>query len=281
MKKSTYSLFILITSISIGFAQDEGSVVKRERIDRDKSIFVGGGVSSVLGNNFGDYTAGINFEAGYSKRLNRILSIGGSVSYLKFKFDPNVLKGDPNKGGGFVPNFYYNQTADDGYLLNLNGGDLTMISAAFNIKVNFVPVKDDSKISIYAFAKPFISSSNRTEVSGLGEYYYYDTNADDYLNDASSNEVWGKDLFPILGDKSNITGGIFIGPGIELFPAKSVSVFFQASFGYTFPVNIVSTKSYGNYNGTEVRDYNDPNFPMKDLSFTSINLAGGISFNLD
>jgi hypothetical protein len=281
MKKIAFILFISIINISIGIAQDEGSVVKRERIDRDKSIFVGGGVSTVLGNNFGDYSTGINFEGGYLKRLNRIVSIGGSISYLKFKFDPNILKGDPNKGGGFVPNFYYNQIADDGYLLNLTGGDITMISAAFNIKVNFVPVKDNSTISIYAFAKPFISNSTRTEVSGLGEYYYYDNIADDYLNNPNSNEVWGKDQYSILGEKSNITGGVFIGPGIEIFPAKKVSVFLQASFGYTFPVNIVSTKSYGNYNGLEQRDYNDPNFPMTDLSFTSINFAGGISFNLD
>lgn len=288
--KHLFIISSLLFMISQAHAQDEGSVVKRERIDRDKSIFVGGGISTVLGNNFGDYSTGINFEGGYLKRVNRIISLGGSVSYVSFKYDAKVLENAPNKGD-FPANFYYHAPTDDGYLLNLKGGDVTLLSLAFNIKINFVPVKDNSKISVYAFAKPFISSSKRSEVNGKGVYYYYDkVTALDYVpdplgalnpNGSTGDDTWGKSLYPILGEKSNITGGIFIGPGIEFFPAKAISIFLQASFGYTFPINIVSTRSYGNTSGTKGVDYNDDNFPMKDLSFTSINFAGGISFNLD
>jgi hypothetical protein len=66
-------------------AQDEGTIVKRERIQRDKNIFVGGGISILGGSNSGDYSSGLNIEAGYGKRLNRVFSIGGSFSFLRFK----------------------------------------------------------------------------------------------------------------------------------------------------------------------------------------------------
>jgi hypothetical protein len=273
MKKIIYSLFALITGISIGVAQDEGSVVKRERIDRDKSIFVGAGISIVGGSNFGDYSNGINFEAGYTKRLNRILSIGGSLSYLKFAYDPSFLEKTPV--GKDIPNFvYYDKTitdlnnVNDIWLLSIKGGDVSMISLAGTIKLNFVPVKDNSVVSVYGFAKPFVSMASVSKATGLLEYYYYGTT--DWLADPSG------DLAGEYEDNS-FTGGIFIGPGIEFFPAKKISFFAQASFGYTFPIKVISTRSYGNDINLDVVD----DFPLRSGSFTSINFAAGISFNLD
>lgn len=268
---------IVIVMLSAGYAQaqDEGAVVKKERIERDKSIFVGGGISILGGNNLGDYSNGINFEGGYNKRLNRIVSIGGSLSYMKFAYDPEVLNTKPDPSGQGLPsNFYYDTSlplasVDEGYFLTLNGGDVSMLSLAFNIKVNFVPVKDNSVISVYAFAKPFISSSTVSGISGTAEYIAYD--GTDWVYD-SSGDVSGS-----FSSKSSITGGIFIGPGIEINPAKPISFFAQASFGYTFPMEVVSTRSYGN-------DFNDigaDNFPLASLGFTSINFAAGISFNID
>lgn len=272
----TACLLILAFTVSVALAQDEGAVVKKERIERDKGVFVGGGISSTLGSNLGDYSTGINFEGGFNKRMNRVLSIGGSLSYIKFKYDPDVLNNKPDTGGTGLPqNFYYDTQAasiDDGYLLTLSGGDVTILSLALNLKFNFVPVRDNSVISVYGFAKPFIASTTVSALSGTGEYYYFDTGLNDWTADPSGNVAGAYE------SKSSITGGIFIGPGIEINPAKAVSFFAQASFGYTFPMEVVSTRSYGN-------DYNidlaNENFPMKSLGFTSLNFVAGVSFNFD
>jgi hypothetical protein len=272
MKKTAFILFISIINISIGISQDEGSVVKRERIDRDKSIFIGAGLSIVGSSNFGDYTNGINFEAGYTKRLNRVLSIGGSLSYLKFSYDPSIIERTP--AGKDIPNYvYYDKTitdlnnVNDIWLLSLRGGDVSMISLAGTIKLNFVPVKDNSVVSVYGFAKPFVSMASVSKATAKLEAYQYTT---DWFENPS------EDLAGEYED-SSFTGGIFIGPGIEFFPAKKVSFFAQASFGYTFPIKIISTRSYGNDINLDV--VND--FPLRSGSFTSINFAAGISFNLD
>lgn len=256
-------------------AQDEGAVVKKERIERDKGIFVGGGISIAGGSNLGDYSTGINFEGGFNKRVNRVFSIGGSLSYVKFAYDPEVLTTKPDPSGqGLPPDFYYDtslplSSVSEGYFLTLNGGDLSIISLAANLKFNFVPVKDNSVVSVYAFAKPFIASSTVSSISGTAEYIYYD--GTDWVYDATG------DVSGTYDSKSSITGGIFLGPGLEINPAKPISIFVQASFGYTFPMEVVSTRSYGN-------DFNDlaaNNFPLSSLGFTSINFAAGVSFNID
>jgi hypothetical protein len=263
------------SSFLVAIGQDEGAVVKKERIQMDKGIFVGGGISIAAGSNLGDYSTGINFEGGYMKRLNRVLSVGGSISYLSFKYDAEVTKSKPDVNGtGLSPDFYYDTqaaTINDGYYLTLTGGDVSIISIAANLKFNFVPVKDNSTISVYGFAKPFIASATVSSISGLAEYYYYDVN-DNWVAGPSNNGSGSYD------SKTSITGGIYVGPGIEINPAKAISFYAQASFGYTFPLDIVSTRSYGNdYN----IDLSNNEFPLKSLGFTSINFSAGISFNLD
>lgn len=257
-------------------AQDEGAVVKKERIQLDKGIFVGGGISIASGSNIGDYSTGINFEGGYMVRLNRVLSVGGSFSYLSFKYDEEIINSTVDFSGTAVPrNFYYDTNAtnpSDGVLLYLTGGDLAIMSLALNLKFNFVPVKDNSTISVYGFVKPFVASTSMSEVSGVADYYYYDNVLDQTFRDPTG------DGSGIYAAQSSITGGVFIGPGIEYNPAKPVSIFAQASFGYTFPMQMVSTRSYGNDYNT---DLFDPEFPAKSLGFTSINFAVGVSFNLD
>jgi hypothetical protein len=253
-------------------AQDEGTVIKKKRIQLDKSIFVGGGISIVGGSNFGDYSRGINFEAGYTKRLNRIFSIGGSLSYLSFKYDPSILQKPPAQYQDPV-NFYYGYdiaSNEIGALLDLSGGDLSMISLAFNLKFNFVPVKDNSLVSVYAFAKPFITSAALSGISGLSQNYIRDMVSGDWGSPVSSTVYTYK-------EDPKISGGILLGPGLELFPAKKISFFVQASFGYTFPIEIVSTRSYN----SDIENLTSPKFPYGSLGFTSINFAGGISFNLD
>jgi hypothetical protein len=277
MKKILFGSIIFMLNFQL-IAQDEGSIIKRERIERDKSIFIGGGISIVGNSNFGDYTSGINFEGGYIKRLNRVFSFGGSISYLNFSYDPSILQKPPAQYEN-PTNFYVGYVNDNngnstlyGYLIDLAGANISILSVAANLKVNFVPVKDNSVISVYGFAKPFIANATRSDLSTSTDIYVEDPSNDEFGATPVQFDV--KDSYP---GESKITGGIFIGPGIEFFPAKTISFFVQASFGYTFPINVVSTRSYPNT--IDILDSRD--FPLQSIGFTSINFAGGISFNLD
>lgn len=265
-----FSLIFLMNGILI--AQDEGAVIKRERIERDKGIFFGGGISIPGGANFGDYTTGINFEGGYMKRLNRLVSIGGSISYLNFKFDDGALSKPSSVNQSQYaeyPNFFYSST--DAFFLNLSGADLTLISINGNFKFNFVPVKDNSVISVYGFAKPFVAMAKHGNLVGVVDEYVLDVN-NDWAYDQSRNTNYESD--------AKITGGIFLGPGLEINPTKAISIFVQASFGYTFPTDVVNSKSYS-------RDYENytvdqaERFPFVTDGFTSINFAAGLAFNID
>ncbi|MBL0743564.1 hypothetical protein [Chryseolinea lacunae] len=303
MKYSTRlvcAIFLVMTGFSV-MAQDEGAIVKRERIDKSKGIFLGLGPSFTFGKNIGDYKNGINAEIGFLKRLNRIFSVGPSVSYVNFKYDPEVTSlksgnayigsGDPNdwrtKYGLPSLNYQY------GYVLNLEGGDLSLISLAVNLKLNFIPVKDDTKFSVYGFAKPFISIASRKEVKGSDARYTYETyedtggtqsTADDYLYYNQDDDTWypdgyesnwGPSDYEALKSETKVTGGIFIGPGIEIMPAKSFSFYLQAALGYTFPVSYVSTAAYDK----TVTSYVNEKFPMVTKGFPSVNVQVGASYN--
>ncbi|SKC62719.1 hypothetical protein [Ohtaekwangia koreensis] len=299
--KRLLSLLIFISIVMVAAAQDEGIIKKRERIDKNKGVFLGLGPSFTFGKNIGDYKTGFNVELGFLKRVNRVLSIGPSISYLGFQYDPEVTTanggdayigyGDPN---GWETKYGLGDLAYDyGYVLTLEGGDLSLTSLALNIKLNFVPVKDNSVISVYAFAKPFVTLASRKEVSGTGERYTYEIYEDDqntstqnddllYYNQNDGQwyadgytETWDGDSFETLKSDTEITGGIFVGPGIELFPARPFSFYLQAAFGYTFPVTFVSTEAYEK----TVSSYANEEFPMVKKGFPSLNIQFGVSYN--
>jgi Outer membrane protein beta-barrel domain len=275
--------YLSITALLIVFvfsakAQDEGKIVKRERIERDKGIFVGGGISLINDSNLKEYSTGFNFEGGYSKRLNRVLAVGASISYLSFAYDTPPVNQAP-VFGKYPDNFYsgYQDFPEQGlsnihtgYIVNLNNTKLTFISLAANLKLNFVPIKENSVISVYGFAKPFISISKHSDINVSLDGYF----------DANNNNTWAKlaTSSDVAKVDSQITGGIFLGPGIEINPTKPISFFLQASFGYTFASDFINTKSYPK--DLTVFDTNST-WPSKSIGFSSINFAGGISFNLD
>jgi hypothetical protein len=308
MPKFTCLAFFLMACCIVVCAQDEGTIVKRERIDKSNNIFVDFGPSFTLGKNIGDYSVGFSIEAGYQKRLNRVFSIGPSFSYLSFEYDPEVTNvsgnayvgaGDPSQWDDKygVPGLSYTY----GYVLSLEGGNLSLISLALNLKLNFVPIKDNTKFSVYGFAKPFISYAMRGAVNGTDERYTYETFEDvngtlTYPNDDqlyidldddtfypdqvyndpnNPDNKWGPVEYQALEESNEVTGGIFIGPGVELFPTKGLSFFLQAAFGYTFPVTFISTEAYE----PTVTDYVKEDFPMVKKGFPSVNIQFGLSFN--
>lgn len=288
MKNLSLSILFLTGLIMSSHAQDEGVLTKKERLSKSNGIYVTGGPSWTFGDNIGDYKNGLNFELGYAKRVNRALSFGGSIGYMQFKYDPKVTEenaayigfGDPNGWVDYwgIDEYYY------GYYLTLEGGDINMTTIAANIKVNFVPVMDESRFSFYGFAKPFVAFSTRNAVSGTGERYAYGWYVDEYGYLTYGGEAfypdgvvaeWGPDDYPALKKESEVTGGIYLGPGFEFNPGKSFSFFAQASIGYTFPITYVSTGSYGQ----TIDDYVNEKFPMVKEGFTSIAVQVGFSYN--
>ena len=310
MKKFTCLAGCFLLSVYVLFAQDEGVISKRERIDRSKGIFLGLGPSFTLGKNIGDYSVGFNIEAGFQKRLNRVLSIGPSISYLSFSYDPEITNADRGAyyGNSDIPIDWYSNTYDywsdkypitDGQkydyamVLALEGGDISLISLALNIKLNFIPITDNTKFSVYGFAKPFIAIAQRKAVTGSGTRFVWEsyeerngtaTETDDVLYYYQGDETWHPDgyvetwdseSYPVLAKENSVTGGIFLGPGIEVIPSKAVSFYLQAAFGYTFPVSFVGTKSYDD----SISSYLNEEFPMVKKGFPSVNLQVGVSFN--
>jgi hypothetical protein len=310
MKKLSGVLIISIGCVLSAMAQDEGVITKKARIDKANNIFLGFGPSFTFGKNIGDYSTGFNVELGFMKRLNRLISVGPSLSYMSFKYDPEKTTADDGGayvGEGDIDTDWYgsdydswnnkydlSQSYDYGYVLALEGGDISLISLAVNVKINFVPVRDNSIISAYIFAKPFVTSTQRKEVSGTGTMYVYEAyedfggtpanEFDDILYYNQDDDTWyangyvdrwGASSYPELAKKSSISGGIFIGPGIEFLPAKRLSFYLQPMIGYTFPISFVSTKSFDN----SIKSYTDPAFPMVKKGFTSFTLQVGASFN--
>ena len=73
-------MFIIVTLLTISIyvcAQDEGPISKKVAFAKGRSFYLIGGPSFHLGK--GDYSSGLNLEAGYLVRLNRTLSIGPCV----------------------------------------------------------------------------------------------------------------------------------------------------------------------------------------------------------
>jgi len=180
--------------------------------------------------------------------------------------------------------------------IGLTGGDISLVSLAVDLKLNAVPIKDNTKFSFYVFAKPFIAQSTRTEVIGKATYLanYGDINnsadweiVDQFDWTAGSpyvKQTYGVDVTQDMKKESKVTGGIYIGPGIELFPTKPFSFFFQVALGYTFPITYVSTAYYnqdGSQNNLETIHTNGGlnKYPMLKKGFPSIGLQFGASYN--
>lgn len=323
--KHVYGLLIAIALIpAFAYAQDEGEITKKARIERSNNIFINAGPSIPFGENIGDYGTGINFEFGYTKRLNRLLSIGPSISFLRFQYEAeptdlqsgNIYDGFGSIGTSWYGSYWanwldkYPGLADLGvdgfdyrYVLTLTGGDLTLTTLSANIKVNLMPVKDKSPVSVYLFLKPFVTSGVREAVYGVGTRYVYEAyedfngsntagagtanavnESDDQLYYATDDgkwyadgyqDDWGPEGYEALAEDKFVTGGIFLGPGFEFMPGRRFSIFFQPTIGYTFPISFVSTKSYDNTSESYLKE----EFPIIKKGFTSLSLQLGVSYN--
>jgi hypothetical protein len=157
-------LFLLMTICYSAFSQDEGVAVAQARVERSKSVYIATGPALTLGKNLGDYSNGFGFEGGFLKRLNKVFSIGSSISYLSFKYDKFKT----------YPYYYFYDSDTDIYIVadySQEGGDINLLSLGCDLKLNFIPVGDNTPVSIYGLAKPFISRVSRKEFSARLDLY--------------------------------------------------------------------------------------------------------------
>jgi hypothetical protein len=174
------------------------------------------------------------------------------------------------------------------------GGDIQLTSLGATLKFNLIPVRNDSKISVYVMARPFGSYVNREEIiaDGLYIHNYGDPSSESDWNNAyreqflwkaESDQIYtqyGYEVSEDLRKKSTITGGIFLGGGIEFFPAKVISGFLQISAGYTAPISYINTSHYNIDNDLEkLLDKGIESYPVIKKGFTSVNIQLGVAFN--
>lgn len=232
MKKlNTLSCLFLFFISFVAQAQDEGTVEVKDRFERDKTIYFSIGPAFTLGKNLDEYGIGANIDVGYLKRMNQFLSLGPSLSYLSFAYDDT--KGYP---------YFYSLAEFYSYITRTTGGNLNLLSAGVNLKLNFLPVNDNTIFSAYATVNPFVSYVNRGDVTVSSDLYYDGGSGYTDVYDGTLTSTSSK--YPALASDSKITGGVHLGVGIEFHPAKKISFFAQATYNYVLPITYVSTQSF-------------------------------------
>ncbi|MFM8348254.1 MAG: hypothetical protein ACKOAR_09445 [Bacteroidota bacterium] len=296
-----FAALLIITFQALG--QEEGPAVARARFDRPNSLSVSGGLSRVFNKNVGDYTSGTNFEFSYLHRLNKLISIGGFVSFYAFNYDPAKTPTSPagkdlykgldldvriNSTGSTTYKQLYSIASNyeflQGFQLSLEGGKVSITTIGMNIKANLIPVSDKMPVSVYVLTRPFVAAAKRADVSGSGKMYLYEatvvngvftTTTDGKWYPTQYKEEWGPDGYPSLKGVTTLTGGLQVGPGIEINPTGKLSFQVQALLGYTLPVSFVSTQSYPMTLGS----YTNSKFPTVRKGFPAMNVQAGLSYN--
>lgn len=269
------SVCIVVTS---AFGQDEGPVSKKSRTPVSKTFHIGGGPSYRSLGNSGDYSSGITVDVGVSRRVNRVLSFGISILYSSFRYDEEISDsfGDPQAEGN---NVYYEEGGYQARVIYFEGGDVRMLAAGFNAKLNLLPF-EQKKLLPYIMARPFVMSASRTAITATSETYYYanippeptnlwELSATEDLDSGSpGREHWAS--------ASRLSGGASLTGGAEMVLPSKVGFFLQASVTFTFPVSYISTSAYP---ATLDDGYSNSEFPLVEKSFSSLNVSMGVSYN--
>lgn len=284
MRFFPFLLFGLLLYGAPASSQDEGTIVKKERVSKGKSFYLIGGPSFRFGGNKSDYSGGLNLEAGYLVRLNRILTIGPSISFTKFSYDPAISDrfANPNAEGNNI----YQQ--DDGpglgyevYVVHMKGGDLGFLTAGFNVKVDFIPSSEERRFNVYGIVKPYMLFLSRSEVTANVDLWY--ANNTDPLDDPKN---WsGGGSFDYLTSStagledwaatSQFSAGMNLGVGAEYSLPSGFSLFVQGTLGMTLPVTYINTSEFPPY---KMSGYYHPDYPFVKKGFTSMNISLGAAY---
>ena len=276
-----FTTLLLSTLAITAQGQEEAVIAVQARLEKSNSLHFNLGAATSLSQN--NYQGGTFVGLGYQKRVNRVFSVGGLLSYTSYRSDYNdFMTGQypDNKFGIDLPNNTYYTSSQAQYLLvNLSGGDIRQLSLGVLAKINFVPIKSNTVASGYVIAAPSLVMSTLEEVESNINFFDHPTEVD-YLQVNNQS-------YTLSESQTTTTGGINIGVGVEFFPVNLFSFYIQTGIGYTFPVPFVDTSLYERHI-LEV-DYYNPfdkvpplpkNFPLsEDKGFTTLNFQLGLTYN--
>lgn len=270
---------LLLTYFQPAFSQDEGLVVKKGEIAKPKSIFFSLGPSFRSINNTSDYSGGFGLELGFLKRLNRNLSVGPSISYTKFHYDESISDSFSNTDAE-GNNIFYEPGGYEIHVTHLSGGNLSLLTAGYNIRFNFIPISELKKFSVYGFAKPFLLLASREAVTGTYDIYYADTLPPGDPSGWSISTENNPANSPDWAADSEFTIGLNLGAGAEYRLPSGLEFFFQIAMGSTLPITSVRTDEFSDKlidsgSGLEV----DPAYPLVKKGFASIAFSLGLAYN--
>ncbi len=285
MKKSIILSFtLIILCYCAAWSQEEGTLTKKERIVNGKSVYFLVGPSFRFVNK-SDYSAGLNLEAGFLKRLNRIVSLGGSLAYSKMNFSQKLS--DSFRNADAIGN---NAFLEDGgyevYVVSMEGGNLNLFSVGLDFKFEFIPFKEDRKISAYGLIKPFLLVSGRSEVSASTKLWYAAIVPYKLPYDSDPTNNWDEgDLFEDLNADTpgyerwaaatEISGGLGLGIGLDYSLKPNLKLFFQPTFKFTAPITHIKTNAFA----ASLDDgYDNPKYPFVKEGFSTLSLAVGVSY---
>lgn len=286
MLRQLVLLWLTLLTINL-YSQDEGLIERKARFERPHSIAVQIGPQFRLGK--ADYTGGYSISLAYTNKVNRMLSIGTSIAYTRFAFQPSYANSYEN-GNGKGNNIFqgYNKNDDQYeyfvYVVHMLGGNINQFSLGLKTRFDFIPVKADKKVSVYGVAEPFLLVSNRSEVTATTYLWYVDEIPyEDPKSWNPDNRVLYEELGPDSpghshwANKTEFAGGINIGLGIEINLPTHWKFCVQPTLRYTLPVTHIKTANYPALN--EGNSYNSPKYPFAKESFTSVGVLLGIAHN--
>ena len=263
--------FIFILTPILGFSQADEIITASARLERSRSFYFTMGNSASLGQT--NYIGGTLLGIGLNKRLNRIFSIGGSLSYSTFRtnyaefmtgkyFDPKWNNDQPN-------NFYYPSDQSEYFLVNLSGGDLKQLYFSIPIKLNLIPIKSSTVASVFGTIAPGIVNS-QLETILANENYFIHPSETEYLQENNIS-------YKPSEKSSTLTGYLSVQAGVEFFPASIFSFFLQAGLGYSFKLPYVDTSLYQTHT---IQEYRNDSFPLsRDKGFSTLNFQLGLCYN--
>lgn len=278
------SLVSIALCLQTSWAQEEGTITKKERIVNGKSIYLLAGPSFRF-NNKSDYSGGLNLEAGFLKRLNRITSVGASLNYSKFRYDQSLSNSFEN-ADAIGNNAFQEDGGYEVYVVAMEGGDLNFVSVGLDFKFEFIPFKEERKLSAYGIIKPFLLVSNRSEVSASTKIYYVDSVPYKLPYNSDPNNNWsGGDSFESINadtpgyerwaSATEFTGGVGLGIGLDYSLKSNIKIFMQSTLKFTLPITHIKTNAFP---PSRNDGYYHPEYPFVKEGFSTINLAIGVSY---
>jgi hypothetical protein len=278
------SCLLIALSYSAAWSQEEGTLIKKERIAKGKCFYLLGGPSFRF-NNTSDYSGGLNLEAGFLKRLNRITSVGASLNYSKFNFD-QWLSNSFENADAIGNNAFLETGGYEVYVVYMEGGDLNFLSVGLDFKFEFIPFSEGRKLSAFGLIKPFFLVSSRSAVSASTEIAYpaivpyklpYNSDAnnswdvgDPFENinaDTPGYERWAAD--------TEISGGVAFGVGLDYSIKSNIKIFMQSTLKFTLPITHIKTNAFP---ASRDGGYDNPEYPFVKEGFSTLNLSVGVSY---